>query len=124
MTTRSEYSDKIHIKDLVVRCIIGVDQEERRDKRELVINITLHVYLGRACTSDQLNDTVDYRQLVDKIIFMAENSKFHLIESLAEKVAEICLMESLVRMVQVRIEKPSTMPSIKSAEVEITRERK
>ncbi len=55
--------DKIVIKDLLVRTIIGVSDEERRDKQAVLINVTLWAHLARAGRSDKIEDTVNYRLL-------------------------------------------------------------
>lgn len=53
--------DKIIIKDLSTRCIIGVNEDERREKQDILIQIILWADLGRAARSDRFEDTVDYR---------------------------------------------------------------
>lgn len=113
--------DKIHINDLVARSIIGLKEEERQEKQEIIINITLFCDLKKAAKSDRLEDTVDYSQLQENILNMAENSKFHLLESLAEEIADICLKDKKIKQVKVSVQKPSALRFTKSAEVEIDR---
>ena len=115
--------DKIYINELLVRCIIGINQEERRDKQDILINIILHCNLKIAATNDNFKDAIDYRSIKQKIFSMAESSHFFLIESLAENVANICLKESGVTTAHVLVEKPSALRFAKSVGVEIIRER-
>jgi FolB domain-containing protein len=115
--------DRILISDLLVRCIIGVRDEERRDKQDVLINLALSVDLRKAGTSDRLEDSVDYRAVKKQILSMAESSQFLLVESLAQSVADICLGHPSVQEVTVRIEKPGALRFARSVGVEIVRQR-
>ena len=115
--------DRILISDLLVRCIIGVRDEERRDKQDVLINLSLSVDLRKAGTSDRLEDSVDYRALNKQILSMAESSQFLLVEALAEAVADICLEHPAVQEATVRVEKPGALRFARSVGVEIIRQR-
>jgi FolB domain-containing protein len=116
--------DRILISDLLVRCIIGVRNDERRDKQDVLINLSIDADLGRAGRSDRLEDSLDYRSLTKQIMAMAEGSQFHLVEALAEAVADICLEHPAVRRATVRVEKPGALRFARTVGVEITRGRK
>ncbi len=116
--------DRILISDLLVRCIIGVNEDERREKQDVVINIAISTDLGKAGKSDRFEDAVDYRAIKKRIVSMAENSRFYLVEALAEAVAGTCLEHPTIAEVQVRVEKPSALRFARSVGVEITRKRK
>lgn len=116
-------ADRILINDLLVRCVIGEREEERRDRQDVVINISLHADLSKAGKSDRLDDTIDYRELKKRIVRMAEGSGFQLVEKLAEEAARICLEDPRAQEVQVRVEKPLSLRFARSAGVEITRRR-
>jgi FolB domain-containing protein len=115
--------DRILINDLLVRCIIGVNEEERREKQDVLVNLAIASDLSRAGKSDRFEDTVDYRDIKKRIMAAAENSRYYLVEALAEAVARICLEHPAVAEVQVRVEKPSALRYARSAGVEITRRR-
>ncbi len=116
--------DRILISDLLVRCIIGVNEDERREKQDVVINLSISADLAKAGKSDRFEDTVDYRDLKKRILALAENSRFSLVEALAEAVASLCLEHPAVTQVQVRVEKPLALRFARSVGVEITRDRK
>jgi len=116
--------DRILISDLLVRCIIGVRDEERREKQDVVINLSLFADLAKPGKSDRIEDAVDYSAVKKRILRMAENSQFFLVEALAEAIAEICLEQPALSRVQVRVEKPSALRFARNVGVEITRERK
>ncbi len=115
--------DRILIRDLAVRCIIGVNDEERREKQDVLINVALEADLKRAGRSDDFSDTVDYRAIKKEIYAMAESSQYFLIEALAERIAEICLGRSDVLRAHVTVEKPAALRFTRTVAVEITRDR-
>jgi dihydroneopterin aldolase/D-erythro-7,8-dihydroneopterin triphosphate epimerase len=115
--------DKIYIRDLALRCIIGVYPEERKNKQDVIINITLGTDLRAAGKSDSLNDTVDYKTIKLAVVDFVEKSSFNLIESLAEGIAEICLKDKRVLSATVAIDKPGALRFCRSVAVEVTRSR-
>lgn len=115
--------DRIFIRDLALRCIIGIYPEERREKQDILINVEMYADLRAAGRSDDLNDTVDYKAIKKAILKLVEGSSFQLIESLAERVAEIALANEKVEKVVVTIDKPGALRFAKASAVEITRER-
>ena len=115
--------DKIHIRDLLQRSIIGIYDEERREKQDIIINITLHADLRAAGRSDRIEDTVDYKGIKQSVLALTEESTFYLVERLAEAIAQRCLEESLVQRVDVVIDKPHALRFARSVAVAVTRDR-
>jgi len=115
--------DKIFIRKLALRCIIGIYPEERVEKQDIVINVEMHCDLRKAGRSDDLNDTVDYKSIKKAILALVETSSYLLIESLAESIADIALANDKVEQVVVTIDKPGALRFAKSSAVEITRTR-
>lgn len=113
--------DKLHIRDLRTRCIVGINQEERIHKQDVIINITLHADLSLPCRSDDINDTIDYKGIKKQVIAMVENSSFGLIERLAEEVARIALSDRRITRADVTIDKPGALRYARSVAVEISR---
>ena len=113
--------DKTFIKDLVVRGIIGVKDEEREKPQKILINITAFNDTRRAADSDDLADCVDYSALARKLTAHAETAARFTVEALANDLASICLEHELVERVIVRVEKPAAVRSAASVGVEIER---
>jgi len=113
--------DTIYINDLVVKCIIGVFENERVKKQPIVINIALSVDTRKAALSDDLNDTVSYHDIYLEINDMVSKSKFFLLEKMAQEIANLCLKDKRVEQVVVHIEKPEAVKLGKSSAIEITR---
>jgi FolB domain-containing protein len=114
--------DRITIRDLGFRCIIGINEDERREKQDVIVNLTLWADLRKPCQSDDINDTIDYKALKKLILTRAEQSEFFLVEALAQTIADICLAQALVQKVRVCVEKPAALRFARSVGVEITRE--
>jgi FolB domain-containing protein len=115
--------DRILIDGLLLRCIIGVRDDERREKQDVLVNLSLGLDLRKAAASDRISDSMDYAALKKRILTVAESSQFFLVEALAEKIAAICLENQGVLEVRVRVEKPGALRFARSVGVEITRER-
>ena len=117
-----EEQDRIKINDLSVRAIIGTEDYERETRQELLLNLTLFTDVKKAGKADELQYTVDYSQLKQKIVEMVEQSNFQLIEALAEEIARIALSYERVEKVMVTVSKPGALNLASSAEVQIKRE--
>ncbi|MDZ4197998.1 MAG: dihydroneopterin aldolase [Kiritimatiellia bacterium] len=114
-------TDRIYIRDLALRCIVGIFPEERRAKQDVIINLTLETDLRLAARSDRIEDTVDYKKLKGRIVELVEASSFQLIETLADRIATICLGHPGVRRATVCVDKPAALRFARSVAVEITR---
>lgn len=112
--------ERIHIRDLSVRCIVGVNDDERHERQDVIINVTLHADLRKACGTDNIDDTVDYKTIKKAIVDEIETSNYFLIERMAERVAEICLAYPVER-VDVTVDKPGALRFARSVAVEISR---
>lgn len=115
--------DKIIVQDLLARCIVGLNPDERESKQDVILNLTLYADLAPAGRSDRVEDTVDYSALKKRILGEVEGAKDLLIERLAQRVADLCLDDPRVDRVVVRVDKPGALRFAKSVAVEIDRRR-
>lgn len=115
--------DRIVIKEISARCIIGVNPDERRKKQDVLITVALYGDFSQAIAADSIDAAIDYKKVKDSIVNDVESSSFQLIESLAEAVSKICLANGDVWKVEVIVEKPGALSHAKSVCVEISRER-
>ncbi|MBI3165421.1 MAG: dihydroneopterin aldolase [Anaerolineales bacterium] len=115
--------DKVFIKDLLARGIIGIREWEREKEQDILINVTVYTDTIRAAETDDINDCVDYSALAREIQSHAETAKRLTVEALANDLAKICLQTPLVRKVVVRVEKPGAVRFAKSVGVEVERKR-
>ena len=115
--------DKVIIKNLLARGIIGVRDWERKRAQDILINITLFTDTRRAAESDDINDCADYSEVTKKVQVHAENAARLTVEALANDLAGICLAQNNVQRVIVRVEKPTAVRFAESVGVEIERSR-
>ena len=115
--------DKVIIKNLRARGIIGVNDWERKRPQEILINITVFTDTHRAAESDDINECVNYSTLSKKIMAHAESAGRQTVEALAGDLAKLCLEEKGVQKVIVRVEKPGAVRFAESVGVEIERSR-
>lgn len=115
--------DKIFIKDLIARGIIGVNDPEREKPQEILLNIVLYVDTRKAGETDNLDFSANYRTISKKALAHAESAKRFTVEALAHDLAVMCLEDPAVQKVMVRVEKPGAVRFTRSVGVEIERER-
>jgi FolB domain-containing protein len=113
--------DRIFIKDLIARGIIGVNGWEREKPQEILINIVLWADLHKAGNSDDIHDSVNYSTVTKKVLAHAEIARRQTVEALATDLARICLEEPGVQKVRIRVEKPGAVRFSRSVGVEIER---
>lgn len=116
--------DEIRIEDLLIRTIIGINGDERHDRQDVLVNLTLFVDTQAAGQSDDITDApLNYRTLTKKVIAAVEGSSFHLLERLAAEVASVCLAEPGVARARVSVAKPGALRFARSVAVVIERGR-
>ena len=116
-------SDEIQVRDLLVRGILGIQDWERRQPQDILINVTLFVDVKRAGKSDSVDDSVNYRTITKHVIEHVESVKRFTIEALATDIAHLCLEDPRVTRVRVRVEKPGALRFARSVGVELERGR-
>ena len=115
--------DKIILKDLVARGIIGLNEWERKTPQEILINIIAYTDIRQAGETDDVQYSVNYRTLAKKVQAHAEGAERLTVEALASDIAKIGLEDPNVKKILVRIEKPGAVRYAKSVGVEIERSR-
>ena len=115
--------DKVIIKDLLVRGIIGVNDWERKRAQDILINITLYTDTRRAAETDSITHCVNYSTMSKRIQAHAESAERLTVEALANDLAKLCLEDNGVHKVILRVEKPGAVRFAKSVGVEIERSR-
>jgi len=117
-------SDLIYIRDLSLRTIIGIFPEERTKRQDVIVNVVMEVEShAKAAASDDIADATDYKGITKHIINHVEGSSYNLIETLAERCAEICLQAPAVKEVTVTIDKPGALRFARSVAVEVYRKK-
>ena len=116
--------DKIIIKDLRLRGIIGINPDERLNEQDILINVVMVADIRQAAVSDDIEDAVNYKTITKRIIKHVEESADFLVEKLVSDIARLILTENeAVQKVQVRLEKPGALRFAQSVGIEIERTR-
>ena len=97
--------DIIFLHDLRVDCVIGIWNWERRIRQTVIIDLDMAADITRAAKSDHIDDTLNYKAVAKRLQAFVGETQFQLIETLAEKIAEIILSEFAVPWVRVRVNK-------------------
>ena len=113
--------DRIFVKDLLLRCIIGLNDWEREKKQDVIINLTMFTDMRLAGASDKVDDILNYRTITKAISAYVEASEHYLVETLATEIARICIEHGAERAI-VNLQKPGALRFARSVGVEIERE--
>jgi 7,8-dihydroneopterin aldolase/epimerase/oxygenase len=104
---RTDRIDRIELRGLRARGRHGVLPAERELGQEFVVDVVLGLDVGPAATGDDLSRTVDYGTLAGRLVGVVEGDPVDLIETLAERLAGVCLDDPKVEEVEVTVHKPS-----------------
>ena len=116
--------DQIHIKDLVVSGILGINPDERVNPQDILINATLRADTRPAAVSDDIDDAVNYRTITKRLIKHIEDGEPMLVERLVAELVEICFeSDSRVAEVEMTVEKPGALRHARSVGITIHRTR-
>jgi FolB domain-containing protein len=114
-------TDRILIKNLLVRGILGIKPEEREKRQDIVINMELEADLRAAGRSDAIEDAVNYRSVTKQVIALVEESRFHTVEKLATEIARLAVTDYPVSAATVTVEKPGALRFSESVGVTLRR---
>lgn len=117
-------SDVIFIRELKLDAHIGAYADERLVAQTLEFDLEIGLLGNPACTSDRLADTIDYAEVVAAIRILLNERKVHLLESLAESIADLLLQEFNAHWVSISIAKLGIVPGAQAVGVRIKRARR
>lgn len=115
--------DKIFLRGLVIECLIGFIEWERRIRQKVVIDFELPVDCARAAATDEVEATLDYKRVAKRMVEFVSASEFKLVETLAHRVAMLVLEEFGVEWIRISVNKPGAIRGSRDVGVEITRNR-
>jgi 7,8-dihydroneopterin aldolase/epimerase/oxygenase len=121
--TGAASDDRIFLRGLGIECIIGFIEWERRVKQTVVLDIEMPVDCRAAALTDEVADTLDYKRVAKRVIAFVSASQYKLVETLAERVAELILAEFGVAWVRLTLNKPGAIRDSRDVGVMIERRR-
>jgi dihydroneopterin aldolase len=113
--------DIVFISDLDIETVIGIFDWEREIRQTVRLNIEMNTDVRRAALTDQIEDALDYKSVSKRLIAFVEKSEFGLVETLAERCAEIILNEFPVQWLRLRLDKPGAVRGSRSVGILIER---
>lgn len=116
-------SYRIFVRDLVLACRIGVHLHEKQLPQRVRINIDLTVADSCAAAGDDIAGVLSYEDIVNRVKGLIAEGHINLVETLAERIAGLCLADERVRAARVRVEKLDVVQEADSVGVEIERRR-
>jgi dihydroneopterin aldolase len=115
--------DKIFIHALKTEAIIGIFDWERQVKQTVIVDIEISADIRKAALSDSIEDTVNYKRIAKRVLAFVEDSKFHLVETLAEHIAMLILDDFGISWVRISLSKPGAIRSSRDVGVALERDR-
>jgi dihydroneopterin aldolase len=113
--------DTIFLRDLRIRTIVGIWEWERRLPQLISIDLDMATDIRRSAASDEIADTLDYKGVSNRVRQFVADSRFKLIETMAEQIAAIVIDEFKVPWVRVAVHKPQAIRGSRDVGVEIER---
>jgi dihydroneopterin aldolase len=115
--------DTIFLHDLKVQTVVGIWDWERKIRQTVSIDLEIGADVRRAAASDDIDATLNYKLLAKRIQQFVQDSQFRLVETLAERIAEIALTEFEIPWIEVRVNKPGAIRGARDVGVRIRRSR-
>lgn len=113
--------DRIDVDDLQCRAIIGIYPAERIQYQDVLVQLSMWTDIAKASKSDSIEDALDYKRVTKRVIELVRDSRYQLIETLIEDVAQTILREFDVERVRVRVDKPGALRFARSVGITIER---
>ena len=113
--------DAVFIEDLRIETVIGIYDWERQIKQVVALDLEMAFDNRKPAASDRIEDTLDYKAVSKRLIAFVENSHFELVETLAERCAEIVQHEFGVAWLRLKLSKPGAVTGSKAVGVIIER---
>jgi dihydroneopterin aldolase len=116
-------SDRIFLRGLSAKCIIGFIDWERRTPQTLLVDLEIPCDCARAARSDQVEDTVDYKRVAKRVLGWLPTTQFQLVETLAHHLALLLISEFSLEWIRVSINKPGAIRDSRDVGVQLERRR-
>ena len=117
----SQTTDLIYIRELRIDAVVGIYEWEQRVRQTISIDLEMAADVRKAAVSDAIEDTLNYKAVAERITRCIEESRFKLIETLAERIAAILLNEFKIAWVEVVVGKPGAVQGSRDVRVIIAR---
>ena len=101
--------DIVFIEDLRIETVIGISAWEQEVKQVISIDLEMATDIRRAAATDRIEETLDYKAVAKRIIAYVQQNRPELVETLAERIAELIQREFAVPWLRLRLSKPGAV---------------
>lgn len=113
--------DIVYIRELEVETVIGIYDWEREIRQRVNLDIEMGTDISAAAATEEIDNTLNYKSVSDRLISFISDSEFLLVETMAQEIADILMNEFGVRWLRLRLGKPGAVPAAKDVGVIIER---
>lgn len=114
-------ADRIYLRELRVAAVIGIYEWEQRVRQTVCIDLEMAADISSAAASDAIEDTLNYKAIAERLSSFVEESRFNLIETLAERAAGMLLAEFGIRWLRLSVSKPGAVRGAREVGIVIER---
>jgi D-erythro-7,8-dihydroneopterin triphosphate epimerase len=109
----------IRVKNLLIRTYIGFNEEELRNKQDVVINMTINANVDKAIANDDVDNSYNYKIITKKVIALVQEGKFKMLENLTQQILDVIIANPQVEWAKVEVDKPHALRFAESVSVEL-----
>lgn len=113
--------DLVYIRGLEVETVIGIYDWEREIRQRINLDLEMGTDITQAAQTEDVDNTLNYKTVSDRLIDFISQSEFHLVETMAEEIAALVMQEFGVRWLRLRLGKPGAVPQAQDVGVIIER---
>ena len=114
---------KINIRDLRLRTFIGINDDEKKNQQDVVINIQIHYHAEKAVMFNVIEEALNYRTITKKVIAHTEQNRFLLLERMTDEVLSLVMEHPQVMWASVTIDKPHALRFSDSVSISLSARR-
>ena len=114
---------KINIRDLRLRTFIGINDDEKKNQQDVVINIQIHYHAQKAVTFNVIEEALNYRTITKKVITHVEQNRFLLLERMTDEVLSLVMEHPQAMRADVTIDKPHALRFSDSVSISLSARR-
>ena len=114
---------KIRIQDLRLRTFVGINEDEKKNRQDVVINIRIHYHAEKAVSFNAIDEALNYRTITKQVIAHVEGNRFLLLERMTDEVLALVMDDHKVMWADATIEKPHALRFSDSVSISLSAKR-
>lgn len=114
---------RIRVKNLLLRTYIGINEDEIRNKQDVLINLTILYPAADAVSGNQIEQALNYRTITKAVIAHVEGNRFALLERLTQELLDLVMSYTQVSYAEVEVDKPHALRFAESVSITLSSRR-